>query len=203
MKKFPFRWVTRTLAPCMTASWAALGGHPGGGGWKEKTRLIGQRAAMGGKWTKVTKDQSGRRQCANQWHLKELFGPPIWVQRVYILCEPKDINRKPTHLKGSGSKIKPTDTFWACVPTKSRLAGIQCRKSLLFTSQNMEWVPGPGTYITGSDSFQMALDNLKALPDDSIFTSSLAYGYWVDGPSKDHLGSNSHTKGNWLIKRHS
>ena len=64
-----------------------------------------------------------------------------------------------------------------CVPTKSRLVGIQCRKSLLFTSQNMEWVPGPGTYIIGSDSFQMALDNLKALPDDSVFTSSLAYGY--------------------------
>lgn len=41
----------------------------------------------------------------------------------------------------------------------------------------MEWVPGPGTYIIGSDSFQMALDNLKALPDDSVFTSSLAYGY--------------------------
>lgn len=192
MKKFPFRWVTRTLAPCMTASWAALGGHPGGGGWKEKTRLIRHRAAVEGKWTKVKEDQSGRRQCANPWHLKELAMPPIQVQQVSSLCEPKDINRKPTHLKGFTSKIKPMDTFWVwVVQTYRHFQGKKITPTHILKYR--ERVLGPGPYVTGSNSFQMALDNLKAVPDNSILTSSLACGYWVDGPSKDHLGSNSHT----------
>ena len=158
---------------------------------KGKDKVDWAEGSCGRKWTKVKEDQSGRWQCTNQWHLKELSGPPIWVQQVYILCEPKDINRKPIHLKGSGPKIKPMDTFWVWEVQTCR--HFQGRKSLLFTSQNTEGVPGPGIYITGSDSFQIALDNLKALPDDSIFTSSLAYGHWVDDPTKDHLGSNSQT----------
>lgn len=43
-KKLFLRCVMTTLAPCMAASWAALGGCPGGGGWREsrKNRLSWQ-----------------------------------------------------------------------------------------------------------------------------------------------------------------
>lgn len=57
MKKLFLRCVMTTLAPCMAASWAALGGCPGGGGW------------WGGKRKWVMRDglKTCRRRRSTHW----------------------------------------------------------------------------------------------------------------------------------------